>query len=393
MCPAGAVHDMTDLHRLAPPFAVCFCAGGLYGWSALATTLQAAFDLRMAPAGLVFSLALLAFTTAVIMAPYIGIGAWLGQMRMLATCAGLGALCIGLAAFAPSFAVFTALFSLGFGAMSGAIYSTALGLAAASASARITTPVTVAGFGLGSAVFGPLWKLLSAQGWGLSALLPLAGALAISGVLAAVASANTTPALRTPPPAQNRAPLPRRVLALIWAIFATGTFGGLMVLGLAAKIMDVGGAALALAGTVLAGVALANTFGRLSAAALPAQAGAIAGLVVSCALTLTGLTTAALATGPAFLGAGLVCVAASYGLMASSIPLITAQAVGPAQFQRAFGIVLTTWGASGFAAPWLTGLLFDLRGDFALAYACAAVATTLCVPLIWTLRAGLSPAR
>jgi len=382
---------MTDLHRLAPPFAVCFCAGALYGWSALATPLQAAFDLRMAEAGLVFSLALLAFTAAVIIAPYIG--ARLGQMRMLATCAGLGALCIGLAAFAPSFMVFTALFSLGFGAMSGAIYSTALGLAAASASARIATPVMVAGFGLGGAVFGPLWKLLSAQGWGLSALLPLAGALAISGILAAAASANNAPEVRTPPPAQNSAPLPRGVLALIWAIFATGTFGGLMVLGLAAKIMDVGGAALALAGTVLAGVALANTFGRLSAAALPARGGAIAGLVVSCTLTLSGLATAALGTGPVFLGAGLVCVAAGYGLMASSIPLITAQAVGPAQFQRAFGIVFTAWGASGFAAPWLTGLLFDLRGDFALAYACAAVATALCVPLIWTLRARLSPAR
>jgi OFA family oxalate/formate antiporter-like MFS transporter len=356
---------MINLHRLAPPFAVCFCAGALYGWSALAAPLQAAFDLRLAQAGLVFSLALVAFTGAVIAAPYVG--ARLGHMRMLAVCAGLGALFTALAAFAQSFAVFTALFSLGFGAMSGAIYSTALGLAAASASARIATPVMVAGFGLGGAVFGPLWKLLSAQGWGLSALLPFAGALAISGVLAALASANSGPKLRTPERIRTSAPLPRSVLALIWAIFATGTFGGLMVLGLAARIMDVGGAALTLTGAVLVCVALANTLGRLSAAA-------------------------ALGTGPALLGAGLVCIAAGYGLMASCVPLITAKAVGPAKFQRAFGIVFTAWGASGFAAPWLAGLLYDLRGDFALAYGCATVATLLCAPLIWALRARINPA-
>lgn len=381
---------MINLHRLAPPFAVCFCAGALYGWSALAAPLQAAFDLRLAQAGLVFSLALVAFTGAVIAAPYVG--ARLGHMRMLAVCAGLGALFTALAAFAQSFAMFTALFSLGFGAMSGAIYSTALGLAAASASARIATPVMVAGFGLGGAVFGPLWKLLSAQGWGLSALLPFAGALAISGVLAALASANSGPKLRTPERIRTSAPLPRSVLALIWAIFATGTFGGLMVLGLAARIMDVGGAALTLTGAVLVGVALANTLGRLSAAVLPARAGAIMGLMVSCALTLIGLAAAAFGTGPALLGAGLVCIAAGYGLMASCVPLITAKAVGPAQFQRAFGIVFTAWGASGFAAPWLAGLLYDLRGDFALAYGCATVATLLCAPLIWALRARLNSA-
>jgi hypothetical protein len=33
-----------------------------------------------------------------------------------------------------------------------------------------------------------------------------------------------------------------------------------------------------------------------------------------------------------------------------------------------------------------------LRGDFALAYGCATVATLLCAPLIWALRARLNPA-
>lgn len=382
---------MTDLHRLAPPFAVCFCAGALYGWSALATPLQDAFDLRMAEAGLVFSLALLAFTGAVLAAPFIG--ARTGHMRLLALTAGLGAAFTTLAAFAPSFAAFTVLFSLGFGAMSGAIYATTLGMAAASASARIATPVMVAGFGLGGAVFGPLWRLLSYEDWGLSALLPLSGALAASSVLALAASlARGTTAPKLIPPL-SRAPLPRRVLALIWLVFATGTFGGLMVLGLAAKIMDAGGAAMALAGMVLAGVAVANTLGRLSAAGLPARAGALTGLFASCALTLTGLATAAFAPTPTLLGLGLVLIAAGYGLMASAIPLMTAQAIGKAQFQRAFGIVFTAWGASGFAAPWLAGLLYDLRGNFALAYGCAMLTSAFCLPLIWTLRRRLSPAR
>lgn len=381
---------MTDLTRLAPPFAVCFCAGALYGWSALAAPLQATFDLNTGQAGLVFSLALVAFTVAVLAAPYVATR--LGHMRLIALCAGLGAVFAALASVAPSFAAFVILFSLGFGTMSGAIYSTALGLAAATTSARIATPVMVAGFGLGGAVFGPLWKFLAAQDWGLSALLPFATALALSALLAAMTGARGRISAKTATPAVSLARLPRDLLALIWAILATGAFAGLMVLGMAAKIMVAGGAALTLAGSVLAGVALANTFGRLSAAVFPAHSGAIAGLFVACALTLAGLALAAFGAEPVPVGAGLISIALGYGLVASSVPLVTVQAVKAPQFQRAYGLVFTAWGASGFVAPWLTGLLFDLRGDFTLAYACAAGATLLCLPLIWTLHTRLNPA-
>ncbi len=381
---------MTDLHRLAPPFIICFCAGALYGWSALAQALQTRFDLRMADTGLVFSLALVAFTCAVIAAPYIG--ARTGHMRLLAWAAGLGAICTALAAVAPSFALFALLFSVGFGAMSGAIYCTALGMAATSPAAWIATPVMVAGFGLGGAVFGPLWRVLAYEGWGLAALLPLAIALALAGLLGASVSALRDPTAPKLIPPLSRTPLPRRRLALIWLVFATGTFGGLMVLGMAAKIMDASGSAMALAGMVLASVAIANTLGRLSAAGFSPRSRAMAGLSVSCAVSLIGLAVAAFGATPSASGVGLVLIAAGYGLMASAIPLVTARAVEPAQFQRAFGIVFTAWGAAGFTAPWLTGLLYDLRGDFSLGYACAAGVTALCLPLIWALRRALTPA-
>lgn len=358
---------------------VCFCAGALYGWSALVAPLQVHFAITLAQSGLVFSLALLAFTAAVITAPFAS--ARIGVMRVLALSAGCGALCICAAAFAPGFALFTAAFSLGFGAMSGAIYSAALSLAASHARARIATPVMVACFGLGGAVFGPLWRGLGAQGWGLSALLPLAGALFLCAIFAAMsARAHSTGALRAQ---LDDTPLPRAVLLLVWALFAAGTFAGLMVLGMASKIMDDSGAAVMLVSAVLAAVAVANTSGRLGAAWLSVQRS----LWMSCALSLGGLAIAASSAAvPWAMGLGLVCIAAGYGLMASSVPLLTARSVGPARFGRAFGVVFTAWGAAGFIAPWMAGMLFDRHGDFMLAYLCAALSSALCLPLIWALQ-------
>lgn len=203
------------------------------------------------------------------------------------------------------------------------------------------------------------------------------------------------------------------VLALIWLILGASAFAGLMVLGLAAKIMDVSGASVALTSAVLAGVALANTSGRLSAALFGVQrSSAVRALLVSCSLTLAGILVAGLSSvlssnsggslipglwlGPEMglglgLGLGLILIAGGYGLTASAIPLLTAQHSTPALFQRQYGLIFTAWGVAGFIAPWLAGRLFDLRGDFQLAFAVAALTTLGSVALILLFRRRLRP--
>ena len=400
-----------DKRRPLPRLIACFSAGALYGWSALTAPLQSAFDVSVAQAGLVFSLALMSFTGAVLLSPLLT--GRIGQVRSLALAALLaGGLTAG-AAFAPTFALFAGLFGLGFGATSGLIYATALSLAAGGPSARWATPLSVATFGLGGVVFGPLWKSLVAADWGLLALLPLSLLLVLASGLvmlsqtSAQASAQTTDRTKVQTTAQTSAPPEARqseqavrvmgpgLMVLIWLIFAASAFAGLMVLGLAAKIMDVSQSSLGLTSAILAGIAAANTLGRLSAALFgDRRRRVVRGLLLSCALTFAGLATAALSSGgpsgSLMLGLGLVLIAGGYGLTASSIPLLTAHHSEAGSFQRQFGLIFTAWGVAGFVAPWLTGRLFDLRGDFLLAFAVAAVTTLLSAGLILLFRRRLS---
>jgi hypothetical protein len=393
---AGGAREATPVARdatistraLGMAVFACFCAGALYGWSALAAPLEAAFGAGAAQSGMVFSLALASFTAAVILAP--GLAARTGALPALSAAAGLGALCTALAAVSPGFAAFVLCFSLGFGAMSGALYSTALGLAARSARPGLATPIAVAAFGLGGAVFGPAWRLMGARGWGLDALLPLSvllAALALAATLARPRRRESPDAVPAPP--VPVAPLPRAALARIWAIFALGSFGGLMVLGLAAGILEASGAGVGLAAAVLSGIAVGNSLGRLSVAALPRGAPPRAGLAAAALLVMGGLALCLLGRGPGTVGAGVVCVALGYGVTASSVPLATAAAVGPERFPRAFGLVFTAWGLAGFAAPWLAGALFEATGSFATGFALAFALTAAALPLI----RRLGPAR
>lgn len=141
---------------------VCFFGGALYGWSALIASLQARFDVTMAQTGLVFSLAIVSFTLAVIVTPLLRFGST--TARAVACFGGLGAVFPVGAAQTSGFGLFLLCFSGGFGAASGGIYITALGIAAATSRPLVATPAMVAAFGLGGVCFGPLWRQLAGAG-------------------------------------------------------------------------------------------------------------------------------------------------------------------------------------------------------------------------------------
>ena len=374
-------------------------AGALYGWSALAAPLQQAYQVRAAEVGQVFSFALLSFTLAVVVAPLLR--RRLGTNTALAISAAAAGLFTALAAFAPNFTVFIAVFSFGFGATSGLIYSTTIDMAARSSSPRIATPVFVALFGLGGVIFGPLWKVLVAADWGLKGLLPLSGLLLLASLLSVVrlvtgkgswghgaTASSASPAVDVFGDEKSMTQPARPSLLLhIWLIFASGAFAGLMVLGLAAKIIDAGPSSLLLTSAVLAGVAFANTAGRLSGAVFGATRDSpLAAMLVSAVLTQAGLIGAALADNALTLGAGLILIAGGYGLLASAVPMLTAGRTRTADFQQHYGLVFTAWGAAGFVAPWLSGVIFDRYGDFGLAYGIAAATTLVSVALVWAFR-------
>lgn len=358
---------------------VCFCAGGLYGWSALIAPVQVLYDATTAQTGLIFSLAMASFSVAVLLTPRLPMPT--STPRAVACFGMVGGLCVFAAGRMPEFGFFLLWFSGGFGAASGAIYIAALGVAASAPAYKIATPAMVAAFGTGGAMFGPLWRVLDSAGYGLDGLLVLSGGLCLFSALAAFTSTSALTSLETTPAEGSKpttTPHMTRVLAMIWALFAFGSFGGLMVLGLAAKMMDVAGAGVALGSFGLAGIALGNTSGRLSVALLTRHVQPQTCMLMAMGLTLSGLATAAFHLSPLMLCIALILVAMGYGIVASTVPVVTRAAFGADEFAKRFSVVFSAWGVAGFLAPWAGGAMFDMYDSFMLPLLCAIGAALVC---------------
>lgn len=346
---------------------------------------QTAFDVTTAQTGLIFSFAIVSFTTAILLSP--AVMTHKPPPFRLAVFGALAMVSITFSALANSYVAFVILFSGGFGAMSGALYITTLGAAANSTHHATMTPIMVASFGAGGAVFGPLWRLTDDWGWGLSGLFLLSAGLCFACALLVMTHRRGGENNKAHPVDAPQAMLAtkhaRMCFCLIWLTFAFGSFGGLMVLGLAAKMMD--GAALPIGVTTLslAGIAIGNTLGRLSIAGVFRISGIWVCLATSIGLSMIGLICATIEQA---LPLGLILIAVGYGMTASSIPVLTRQTFGVRRFQRAFAFMMTAWGTAGFIAPWVGGYIFDISGRFDAALWVAVVMMALCALTVWCLK-------
>jgi len=355
---------------------ICFFAGGLYGWSALVAVIESVYTATTEQAALVFSVSIVSFSMAVFVVPRFS-ASFNGQSG----CSLFGltaALSLLVASFSSTYELFLIAFSVGFGFSSGAIYMNALTIASASSRPTLVTPVMVAAFSLGGAVFGPLWRVMVSIGWGLNSLLVLAVALALSSLAVKAASRGRAVVDIEKATHTQTADISanRLILVLLWLSFALGSAGGLMVLGLAAKIIDIAGGTVALSSVALAAIAIGNTLGRLSVglfanAVSPMTVALMSTIVVSCGLTLSGLAGSALAS-----SIGLTVIALGYGLLASAMPTLVGVLFGKQAFAHLFSIIFTAWGVAGLLAPWAAGVIFDRTGSFGVAILVALIATS-----------------
>lgn len=348
------------------------------------------FDGSTAAAGRVFSLAIVSFTVAVLIIPRL---AQFSQSLFFTGLMGIvGAGFLLLASFAKQYWLFVLCFSAGFGFASGALYINVLSMAAASAQARWLTPVMVALFGLGGVVFGPLWRQLVANDWGTQSLLPLAGLLLLGAIGASYIDRGLMSATfnwKSNRPAYHahaaRQPLIGSFrLLLIWGIFASGSMAGLMVLGLASKIIEHAGGSVIVASAGIAGIAFGNTVGRLSVSLqlLVIRSTSVAFFAI--VVVIAGLLIVMKSPNAQTIAFGLVLVAFGYGIIASAIPVIVQQEFGAANFSSHFSVIFTAWGLAGLTSPWLAGVLFDAAGSFSPAIQLALLATIFCsILLIW----------
>jgi len=355
-----------------------FCAGSLYGWSALIPALVRSFGISTEQAGMIFSLSILAFTIAVYLTPRMG--RFTRSLQSGTIFGVLAALALSVAAISSNFIMFVVAFSAGFGFCSGAIYIIALNSASQSSKPRMVTAFMVASFGLGAALFGPLVRFLSAGDVGLKALFVIAICFALAATFTFVSARGfemeKTPAI---PPASAESGFANRkeLVVLLWLVFCLGSAAGLMTLGLVVSIIESRDASVWSSGITLSLVAIGNTVGRLSVGFIDEKIKSSLIVTVAMLIIGSGILACGLTSSIPMTIAGLTVIATGYGMVASGVPALTQSIFGSNQFRHTFSIVFSAWGVAGLSAPWIAGKLFDLWNDYSPAFAAAFGATLL----------------
>lgn len=363
----------------------CFCSGSLYAWSAMITALRGSFGVSVEHAGMVFSIAIVAFTAALLMAARLPIDLSGRRARIVFCLAGAAALIA--ASSASNFFLFALCFGAGFGAASGAIYLACLDVAARSDPNRadMNTALMVASFGLGGAVFGPVLRWLVAEGWGLQALVFPAVCLAVAASFSVLEKSPNRQIEKDKGEAVSVKTGDGRDIGLwiplLWFGFAFASGAGLMTLGLASTIIEEGGGSVLLAGVGLAAVAVANTAGRLCAGLFARILRLDHLIVLPPVLSSVGLLVCIRIADPVAIVSGLAVVALAYGLVASLYPILTRQLLGSEGFARYFSVVFTAWGLAGLTSPWLAGAVLARSGDYRDALGVGAVAAAVSIAL------------
>ena len=338
----------------------CFAGGSLYGWSGYLPAVRAQFNVSTASASMVFSLALFSFTLGVLLGPYVL--ARISTPYRLAVLAGFAFLVLSFAAASVGFTGFVLSYGLCFGFVAGAVYNHAISAASASASATLLVPVSVAAFGLGGAVFGPVYVRLAASGWGLWSLVPALACFAIVAVLAL--AVRPLPALGKGDQTQPEATIsPNKTILTLGIIFATGSSSGLIVLGFASQILPNGADAVGLASLAIFFAAIGNTIGRLSSALSTGWFGPARAIMGALSLSMIALGGLIFASTPAVVVGWMFLVAFAYGQLAATMPLLVRSQVSALAFSSSFGWVFIGWGVAGLLGPWSAGWVMDMTGN------------------------------
>ncbi len=351
----------------------------MYGWSGLMPAVQSAFDIGSASASMVFSFGLVSFTFGVLIGPCLC--ARLPLRAQLPAIAGIAAASLALSVQTQVFDVFLLTYGIGFGFAAGALYNYALAIASASALPNLLVPISVAAFGLGGAVFGPMNVWLTGLGWSLYSVLPALGCMVLAaGMAALVKPVGGSIAIKGPSP--SGFVKPDRTIFVLWAVFATGSCTGLIVLGLAPKLLPSDAMIGTMAGLAVFGVAIGNTLGRLSATGISSRYGALHGIVGAVLLSISASCALMVASSSLLIVTLLFLVALSYGQIAAQTPLLVSAHVPAPAFSGAFGWVFTGWGVAGLLGPWSAGWLLDKTGDLRLALVACVGLLVLCLWLV-----------
>jgi MFS transporter, OFA family, oxalate/formate antiporter len=392
--------------RLAGGLLMTLALGSLYAWSVFVAPLEAEFAWKRSQTSTVFTIAVVMFASSFVLAGRLQDR--FGPLWIAIT----GGLLVSLGFFLCSYTTSLHYLFLCYGVLGGVGngfgYATVVPVMAKWFPDRrgLAIGVALAGYGAGSAIFGPIadLELFPHFGWRASCtilgatffVMTMVASLLLRNPLesdrarleAAVAKANRSRptqfqvAHNFPPTEMLRTP----TFYLLWLGFGLGSSAGLLVISQLvpfAKSQGVPRALLATIGLVVG--AAGNVSGRIFSGWLSDRLGRLNTL--RAVLAVSGIAMPLLYRVGAHVSAlywGVFIVYFCYGTQASVNPATVSDFWGTRHAGVNYGLLFSAWGMAGIIGPTMGGLLFDRYQNYQAAFYAAGILAAIalvCVSL------------
>jgi OFA family oxalate/formate antiporter-like MFS transporter len=364
--------------------------GSLYAWSVFVLPLEREFGWNREQTSWVFTIAIVAFAAAFIVAGR------LQDTRGPRLCGLIGATFLSAGFVLASFTASVLFLYVTFGLLVG--IGGAFGYAAPTPVASKWFPdkrglvigLMVAGFGAGSAIFGPVASVwVDAYGWRL-AFRMLGALFFLMGIVGASLLKNPPEGYRPPgwtpatPTARSQGGtdiasdemLRGKTFYALWVAYCLGTTAGLMTISQLVPFAREAGLSASAATLAITVGAVGNAAGRILSGWLSDTLGRLT--------TLRAMILASAAATPAlfvwrsdvslfflFVAAVYWC----YGAQLSLFPSTVADFYGTRYLGMNYGLLFTAWGMAGIVGPFIGARVFNVFHDYSYAfYAASALA-------------------
>ena len=364
---------MKPVPALIAALLLTFSLGSVHAFSVLVEPMEARFGANRADVSLIYSIALISLTVAVLFGHKI-------YHRMTPPLMAAGACLLAasglvVAGTAPSITLAYISYGVMFGLANGVGYGFALIASALAFPARqgMAMGVVTACYAVGAVVFAQALQLVH-EPYGLTtALVAKAAVIACCGLIAAILFRRS--GLKVHRESRQSSGLNKRDLrsiVLLWMGFGFGCTAGLMATGHAAGVVTTSGGTddLAVGGVMV--ISLGNAVGGFLIAWLSGRLPLRFFLVGLPILSAICLVVLAVVHTPVIVVVLLAAIGLAYGAMIAFYPFATSSLFGIERTPRMYGLVFTAWGVAGFAGPWLAGAIFDSEGGYHTALFLAA---------------------
>jgi MFS transporter, OFA family, oxalate/formate antiporter len=364
--------------------------GSLYAWSVFVAPLEKQFGWKRAQTSNVFTIAVVVFALTFIVAGRLQDK--FGPFWISLTGGVLVSLGFFLCSYTHSLNYLYACFGVIGGLGNGFGYATPIPVMAKWFPDKrgLAVGLAVAGYGGGSAIFGPLANLKLIPTYGVATtfqilgviflVMTVSGALLLKNPPAGYRPEGWTPAPASKAVATTHEFTPAETLRtpafyFMWVAYALGCSAGLMVISQLvpfAKSVGIGSAALATMGLVVG--AAGNASGRILSGWMSDALGRLNVLRLMIGVSMIAMPILYLVGGNVTLLYFTVFVVYwCYGTQLSVNASTTADFWGTKNAGINYGMLFTAWGVAGIIGPRIGGVLFDKYKNYQIAFYTAAV--------------------